>query len=91
MKIIITRLRRLEERVANHETGPSWALILREKQRQRAEANGLPYKEPWRDPELYENGRWPTWAEVLRSHQARRCRESQATGGAAAQAAEEIR
>jgi hypothetical protein len=77
MKTIITRLRRLEERAAARFQVPDWVPILVEKQRRRAEANGLVYQEPWRDPELYANGRRPTWAQVLQSHQARRCRESE--------------
>ena len=76
MKTIVRRLSRLEERAANHEIGgPNWVEILMEKQRRRAEADGLPYKEPWLDPKLYANGRRPTWAQVLQSHQARRSGE----------------
>jgi hypothetical protein len=74
MKTIIRRLQKLEEKVANHEIGgPSCADILRERRRRRLEAMGLPYEEPSHDPKLYENGNRPTWADVLRSHRARRC------------------
>jgi hypothetical protein len=75
MKAVFARLRRLEERAANHEIGaqgPSWVEILWERQRRRAEAEGRPFKEPWVDPKLYKDGKRPTWAEVLQSHQARR-------------------
>jgi hypothetical protein len=72
MKAIIRRLSRLEERAHHEIATPNWVAVLIERQRRRAEANGLPYQEPWRDPKLYENGRRPTWAAVLRSHQARR-------------------
>jgi hypothetical protein len=78
MRTIFRRLQRLEEKVANHEiAGPNWVDILRERQRRRAEANGLPYEEPWRDPTLYENGKRPTWAQVLRSHRAHCCAEAE--------------
>jgi hypothetical protein len=73
MKAIITRLRRLEERVANHETGgPSWVDVLRERRRRRLEASGLAYEEPAREPLVFEHGRRPTCAEVLRAARARR-------------------
>ena len=76
MKTIIRRLRKLEEKVANHEIGcPSWVDVLRERRRRRLEAAGLPYEEP---PKLYENGKIPTWADVLRSHRAHRCAEIEA-------------
>jgi hypothetical protein len=78
MKTIIRRLRQLEEKAANQEIGgPNPVDVLRERRRRRAEASGVPYEEPMRDPKLYENGRRPTWAEVLRSHRARRCAEAQ--------------
>ena len=73
MRTIIRRLHRLEQRVADRDAdGPSWVQVLIEKQRRRVEAKGLSYEEPWRDPKLYENGRRPSWAEVLQSLQARR-------------------
>jgi hypothetical protein len=78
MKAIFRRLRQLEEKVSNHEIGgPSIADVLRERKRRRLEAMGMPYEEPWRDPKLYENGRCPTAAEVLRSHRAHRCAEAE--------------
>jgi hypothetical protein len=77
MKAIIRRLARLEERRHSELAAPNWAAILVERQRRRAEKNGLPYKEPWRDPKLYENGRRPTCAQVLRSHQERRRLEAE--------------
>jgi hypothetical protein len=38
--------------------------------------SGLPYEERVPDPQLYEHGRCPTWAEVLRSARARRCADA---------------
>ncbi len=72
MKTIIRRLCRLEENVATHEIGgPSWVDVLRERRR-RAEASGLPYVERPREPLVFEHGRRPTCAEVLRAARARR-------------------
>src|SRR5258708_240081 len=77
MKAIITRLRRLEERVANHQTGgPSRVDVLRERRRRRLEASGLPYVERPREPLVFEHGRCATCAEVLRAARARRHAES---------------
>jgi hypothetical protein len=81
MKAIIRRLARLEERAHHEIATPNWVAILIERQRRRAEANGVPYKEPTRDPKLYENGRRPTWAAVLRRQQDRRRLESQRSSG----------
>ena len=78
MKTIIRRLQLLEGKVANHEIGgPSWADILRERRRRRAEADGVPYVEPVRDPIPLVNGRSPTWAEVLRYRRSQRTAEAQ--------------
>ena len=78
MKTIIRRLCRLEEKVATHEIGgPSWVDVLRERRRRRFEASGMPYEERAPGPRLYEHGRRPTWAEILRSARARRGAESQ--------------
>jgi hypothetical protein len=79
VKPIFKRLQVLEEKVANHELGgPSGIDILRERRRRRAEANGVPYVEPPRDPKLNENGRSLGWAEILRNARTRRCAEAQA-------------
>jgi hypothetical protein len=73
MKAIIMRLRRLEERVANRETGgPSPIEVLRERRRRHLEAIGLPYVERPRELLVFEDGRRPTCAEVLRAARARR-------------------
>jgi hypothetical protein len=78
MKAVIRRLCRLEERVAPPEVvEPSSVAVMRERQRRRAEAEGIPYVEPVREPLVLANGRYPTWAEVMRAHRARRCAESQ--------------
>jgi hypothetical protein len=75
VKALITRLRRLEERVASSNfNGPSWVDVLFERQRRRREASGLP-PEPLELP-FDERGRPRTWADVLASCQARRCAES---------------
>src|SRR5260370_39073606 len=80
MKAIITRLCRLEEKVATHEIGgPSWVDVLRERRRRRLEANGLPYVERPREPLVFAHGRRPTCAEVLRAARARRQAESRRT------------
>ncbi len=77
MKTIIRRLCRLEEKVAAYEIeGPSWVDVLRERRRRRAEANGLPYVERPLEPLVFEHGRRPTCAEVLRAARARRHAES---------------
>ena len=77
MKTIMRRLCRLEEKVATHEIGgPSPAEVLRERRRRRFEASGLPYEERAPDPTLYEHGRRPTCAEILRGAHARRHAES---------------
>jgi hypothetical protein len=79
MRTLIRRLRKLEERGAPQVlVEPGWLGLLRERRRRRAEAAGEPYIEQLRvpiDPALFANGRWPTWAEVLRSHRARRSSE----------------
>src|SRR5260370_1455178 len=73
MKAIITRLRRLEERVANHETGgPSWVDVLRERRRRRLEASGLPYGEPAREPLGFGDGGRTNRPECLLAARARR-------------------
>ena len=77
MRTIVRRLCQLEEKVNRQIAVLGWVEVLRERQRRRAEAEGRPYEEPVRDPKLYENGRRPTWAEVLRSHRARRCADAQ--------------
>jgi hypothetical protein len=77
MKTIIRRLCRLEENVATHEIGgPSWVDVLRERRRRRLEANGLPYVERPQEPLVFEHGKRPTCAEVLRAARARRHAES---------------
>ena len=59
--------------MANHETGgPSWVDVLRERRRRRLEVSGLPYEEPAWEPLVFEHGRRPTCAEVLRAARARR-------------------
>ena len=76
MRTLIRRLRKLEERAAPQSlVEPAWLGLLRERRRRRAAAAGEPYVEPLRepmDPFLFANGRWPSWAEVLRAHRARR-------------------
>ena len=76
MKAILQRLRKLEEKAAPRTfIEPGWVSVLRERRRRRAEAAGEGYVEPARvptDPALFANGRWPSWAEVLRSHRAQR-------------------
>lgn len=50
MRAFIRRLQRLEETfmpTADYQS-PPWVYILMERQRRRAEANGVPYEEPWR-------------------------------------------
>jgi hypothetical protein len=78
MKTIIRRLQQLEDKVVRHEIGgPSCVDILRERQRRRAEADGVPYVEPVRDPIPHVNGRCPTWAEVLRYRRSQRTAETE--------------
>ena len=78
MKMIFRRLQKLEEKVANHELGgPNCVDILRERRRRRAEADGLPYEEPVRDPIPYVNGRCPTWVEVMRYRRSQRTAEAE--------------
>ena len=76
MKTIVRRLRKLEEKAASRAfIVAGWVSVLRERRRRRAEAAGVAYVEPVRvpiDPALFAKGRWPSWAEVLRSHRARR-------------------
>ena len=81
MRTIVRRLCQLEEKVNREIAVAGWVEVLRERRRRRFEASGLQYQEPVRDPKFYENGRRPTWAEVLRSHRARRCAEAQAQAG----------
>ena len=85
MKAILQRLRKLEEKAAPRAfIEPAWVGVLRERRRRRAEAAGVAYIEPARvptDPALFDNGRWPTWEEVLRSHRARRCAKSRRSEG----------
>jgi hypothetical protein len=77
MKTIMRRLCRLEERVATHEScGPSPVEVLRERRRRRFAASGLTYVERPREPLVFEHGRPPTCAEVLRVARARRHAES---------------
>jgi hypothetical protein len=77
MKLITRRIRLLENRVASHEIGrPSPVEVLRERRRRRLEASGLPYVERPREPLVFEHGRPPTCAEVLRAARARRHAES---------------
>jgi hypothetical protein len=78
MKTIARRLRLLENRVASHEIGgPSPVEVLRERRRRRLEASGLPYEERAPESILYELGRRPTCAEVLRSARTRRCADAE--------------
>ena len=78
MKTIFRRLQQLEDKVARHEIGgPSWGDILRERRRRHAEADGVPYVEPVRDPIPLVNGRSPTWAEVLRYRRSQRSADAQ--------------
>ena len=76
MKIIDRRLRKLEQRVVPPCVEPSWIAIMREGQRRRAEAEGRAYVEPVRVPLVFEHGRHPSWADVMRAHRARRAAES---------------
>jgi hypothetical protein len=73
MKLILRRLRRLEEDVAGpaHE-GPSWADTLRERRRQHLLASGQTLEERPYEPLFDEHGKRQTWAAVLRKHRARR-------------------
>ena len=72
MRTLIRRLRKLEQKAAPRAfIEPGWVGVLRERRRRRAEAAGVAYVEPARlpmDAGLFANGRWPSWAEVLRSH-----------------------
>ena len=77
MKLITRRIRLLENRVASHEIGgPSPVEVLRERRRRRLEASGLSYLERPLEPLVFEHGRRPTCAEVLRAARARRHAES---------------
>ena len=51
------------------------------RRRRRLEGSGLPYEEPAREPLVFEHGRRPTCAEVLRAARARRHAESLRAGG----------
>ena len=86
MKTIFRRLRLLEEKVANHEfRAPNPVDVLLERRRRRAEANGLTYKEPVRDPIPYVNGKCPTWAAILRFRRSHRTAEAVSRRAAEAQ------
>jgi hypothetical protein len=76
VKPIIRRLRRLEEKIPTEVVEPSWLVILRERRRRYAEANGQPYEEPVRTPLILPKGTPPTWASILRAARTQRCAES---------------
>jgi hypothetical protein len=78
MKTIISRLRRLEERVADPNFGgPSPAEVLWERRRRRLEAEGLPFEERPPEPGFHTHGSGVLDAEVLLNARARRWAESQ--------------
>jgi hypothetical protein len=86
-EIAVTNLRRQPQArstlAVREVVEPGWVAVMRERRRRRAEAEGRPHVEPLREPPVLANGSYPSWAEVMRAHRARRCAESRRAGTAA--------
>ncbi len=66
------RIRKLEAYVAVHEVVvPDWAVVMRERKRRRAEAEGRTYVAP--EPVIVDDPN--DWAQVMRACRARRVAE----------------
>lgn len=80
MTNLARRLLKLEAHVAVQEVAlPDWAVVMRERLRRRAEAEGRPFVEPVREPLVVENPN--DWAAVMRACLARHAAEAQRENG----------
>jgi hypothetical protein len=72
MTTLQRRIRKLEAYVAAHEVVvPDWAVVMRERKRRRAEAEGRTYVAP--EPVIVDDPN--DWAQVMRACRARRVAE----------------
>jgi hypothetical protein len=76
MTNLARRLRKLEAHVAVQEVVvPDWAVVMRERRRSRAEAEGRTYVEPVWEPFAVDDPN--DWARVMRACRAQRAAQAQ--------------